>query len=72
MPIVPPPLPSSNVRVVQNQLAPSSVPQLGPAQTGGIDVTGFFLLMMVGAVFYWLFKKLKELKRSEGMAKFGS
>jgi len=35
-------------------------------------VTGFFLLMMVGAVFYWLFRKLKELKNREGMAKFGS
>jgi hypothetical protein len=28
--------------------------------------------MMVGAVFYWLFKKLKELKSKEGIAKFGS
>jgi len=43
-----------------------------PAQGGGLDVTGFFLLMMVVAVFFWLFRKLKALKNNERLTKFGN
>jgi cbb3-type cytochrome oxidase subunit 3 len=37
----------------------------------GFDSSTFFIIMLFGAVLYWLFRKIRDLKKRESLAKFG-